>query len=386
LASSSFWGLIHCDGRRSDEGHFMAEVRLLDVGKYFGKHRVYENLNLTVQDSECFTLLGPSGCGKTVTVRLIAGFEQPTFGDLFIGKTLVSSTAKRIHLPPESRKIGIVFQDYAVWPHKTAFENVVYPLTIQQIQKNEASTRAERSLEQVALKGLENRLPYQLSGGQQQRVALARALVSRPEIMLLDEPLSNLDAKLRLEMRSEIRRIQKHLGITTVYVTHDQAEALSLADRIAVMNLGRISQLGSPREVYEYPENRFVAGFMGEANVFDGTIETIRKETGTSRVKIDDHLRIEGRLPKDFATYSIGDKVSCFIRLESVLGNEPCEQRLQAKILDTSYYGESERYELELPGKRILRVVRFNPTGRAFNPGETLEISLPAEKVIVLKE
>ncbi len=245
----------------------MAEVRLLDVGKYFGKHRVYENLNLTVQDGECFTLLGPSGCGKTVTVRLIAGFGQPTSGDLFIGKTLVSSAGKKIRLPPESRKIGIVFQDYAVWPHKTAFENVIFPLTIQRIQKNEAARRAERSLDQVALKGLESRLPYQLSGGQQQRVALARALVSRPEVMLLDEPLSNLDANLREEMRFEIKELQKNTGVTIFYVTHDQEVALAISDRVAIMDRdGRVRQVGTPDEIYERPADAFVFKFMGLSN------------------------------------------------------------------------------------------------------------------------
>jgi len=245
----------------------MAEVRLLNVGKYFGEHRVYEGLNLTVQDGECFTLLGPSGCGKTVTVRLVAGFEQPTSGDVFIGKTLVSSAAKRIHLPPESRKTGIVFQDYAVWPHKTAFENVVFPLTIQRVQKYEAAARAEHALDQVALKGLENRLPYQLSGGQQQRVALARALVSRPEIMLLDEPLSNLDANLREEMRFEIKELQRNTGVTIFYVTHDQEVALAISDRVAIMDRGgRVRQVGTPDEIYEKPTDAFVFKFMGLSN------------------------------------------------------------------------------------------------------------------------
>jgi iron(III) transport system ATP-binding protein len=245
----------------------MAEVRLAGVGKYFENHKVYEDLDLTVRDGECFTLLGPSGCGKTVTVRLIAGFEQPTYGDLFIGKTLVSSAARKIHLPPESRKIGIVFQDYAVWPHKTAFENVIYPLTIQRIQKSEAAARTQRALDQVNLGGLENRLPYQLSGGQQQRVALARALVSKPEVMLLDEPLSNLDANLREEMRFEIKELQKSTGVTIFYVTHDQEIALAISDRVAIMDRdGRVRQIGAPDEIYEHPADAFVFKFMGVSN------------------------------------------------------------------------------------------------------------------------
>ena len=245
----------------------MAEVRLMGVGKHFDSHKVYEDLDLTVHDGECFTLLGPSGCGKTVTVRLIAGFEHPTHGDVFIGKTLVSSATRKIHLPPESRKIGIVFQDYAVWPHKTAFENVIYPLTIQRIEKNEAASRTQRALEQVNLGGLESRLPYQLSGGQQQRVALARALVSKPEVMLLDEPLSNLDANLREEMRFEIKELQKSTGVTIFYVTHDQEIALALSDRVAIMDRnGRIRQVGAPDEIYENPTDAFVFRFMGVSN------------------------------------------------------------------------------------------------------------------------
>jgi iron(III) transport system ATP-binding protein len=267
LTSSFFWDLIYFDSCRLDGGRFMAEVRLAGVGKHYDKHKVYEDLNLTVRDGECFTLLGPSGCGKTVTVRLIAGFEPPTFGDLFIGKTLVSSAAKKIHLPPESRNIGIVFQDYAVWPHKTAFENVIYPLTIQRIQKNEAATRAQSALEQVNLRTLENRLPYQLSGGQQQRVALARALVSKPEVMLLDEPLSNLDANLREEMRFEIKALQKSTGVTIFYVTHDQEIALAISDRVAIMDRnGHVRQIGAPDEIYENPADAFVFKFMGVSN------------------------------------------------------------------------------------------------------------------------
>lgn len=245
----------------------MAEVRLIGVGKHFDSYKVYENLDLTVHDGECFTLLGPSGCGKTVTVRLIAGFEHPTHGDVFIGKTLVSSATRKIHLPPESRKIGIVFQDYAVWPHKTAFENVIYPLTIQRIEKSEAVKRTQRALEQVNLGGLENRLPYQLSGGQQQRVALARALVSKPEVMLLDEPLSNLDANLREEMRFEIKELQKSTGVTIFYVTHDQEIALAISDHVAIMDRdGRVRQVGAPDEVYENPADAFVFKFMGVSN------------------------------------------------------------------------------------------------------------------------
>ncbi|HBT18328.1 MAG TPA: ABC transporter [Firmicutes bacterium] len=245
----------------------MAEVKLENISKHYGEHRVIENLNITVKEGECFTFLGPSGCGKTVILRLIAGFERPTNGEIFIGSSLVSSAEQKIHLPPEERKIGVVFQDYAVWPHKTVYENVIYPLKIQRIDKNEAKQRTMQAITQVGLKGLEKRLPYQLSGGQQQRVALARALVSKPEIMLLDEPLNNLDAKLREEMRFEIKELQREIGVTILYVTHDQEVALAISDRIAIFDhTGHVRQIGAPREIYEKPADKYVFNFMGVSN------------------------------------------------------------------------------------------------------------------------
>jgi iron(III) transport system ATP-binding protein len=245
----------------------MAGVRLENVSKSYGKYAVVRNLSITINDGECFTFLGPSGCGKTVVLRMIAGFEQPDSGEIWIGDTLVSCPSRKIFLPPEQRRIGVVFQDYAVWPHKTVFENVVYPLTIQKVPNNEASDRALKSVAMVNLGGLEKRLPFQLSGGQQQRVALARALVSHPGIMLLDEPLSNLDANLREEMRFEIKELQKNTGVTILYVTHDQEVALAISDRVAIMDkTGAIRQIGTPDEIYEQPADSFVFKFMGVSN------------------------------------------------------------------------------------------------------------------------
>ena len=336
----------------------MAEVRLLDVGKYFGHHRVYENLNLTIQDGECFTLLGPSGCGKTVTVRLIAGFEQPTSGDLFIGKTLVSSAAKRVHLPPESRKIGIVFQDYAVWPHKTAFENVVYPLTIQRIQKSEAAARAGRSLEQVALKGLENRLPYQLSGGQQQRVALARALVSRPEVMLLDEPLSNLDANLREEMRFEIKELQKDTGVTIFYVTHDQEIALAISDRVAIMDRdGRVRQVGSPDEIYEKPADAFVFKFMGLSNFIPVELKNSRVYIKGSDIALENISVPEGK--RDKQNLVAGCRPSDINLSRDGMGTKGIVKRMV-------FLGSIIDYRIEMGGREI-RVQQDTPEALSKN-------------------
>jgi iron(III) transport system ATP-binding protein len=287
----------------------MAEVRLENISKSYEKHRVFESLSLTIRDGECFTLLGPSGCGKTVILRFIAGFEHPTTGEILIGKTLVSSAAKRIQLPPESRKIGVVFQDYAVWPHMTVFDNVVYPLRIQGVNKNEASSRTDHAVEQVSLRGLGRRFPYQLSGGQQQRVALARALVSKPEIMLLDEPLSNLDANLREEMRFEIKELQRETGVTILYVTHDQEVALAISDRMAVMDRdGKIRQIGAPDEIYEDPVDSFVFRFMGLSNFIPAEIRDSRLYVKGSDIRVGiplpqgkagDHGLVMGCRPSD---------------------------------------------------------------------------------------
>ncbi|HHY33775.1 MAG TPA: ABC transporter ATP-binding protein [Firmicutes bacterium] len=246
----------------------MAEVRLEGICKRYGRHEVLKDLSITIKDRECFTFLGPSGCGKTVILRQVAGFENPDKGQIFIGDTLVASGERRISLPPETRKISVVFQDYAVWPHRTVFENVAYPLHIQRVPKGEVEERTREAISQVGLAGLEKRMPYQLSGGQQQRVALARALVSRPQVMLLDEPLNNLDANLREEMRFEIKELQRKFGVTILYVTHDQDTALVISDRIAILDKnGKIRQVGSPREVYENPVDAFVFKFMGVANL-----------------------------------------------------------------------------------------------------------------------
>jgi iron(III) transport system ATP-binding protein len=245
----------------------MAEVRLENLTAVFGTHRVFEDFALTIRDGECFTLLGPSGCGKTVVGRMIAGFEQPSAGEIYIGGQLVSSASENVHVPTERRGIGVVFQDYAVWPHKTVFQNVVYPLQIQRIARAEAEARCREAIALVHLDGLEQRFPSELSGGQQQRVALARALVSRPRLLLLDEPLTNLDANLREEMRFEIKDLQKQTGVTILYVTHDQEIALAISDRMGIMGKnGALRQIGSPHEVYTNPDDGFVFDFLGVAN------------------------------------------------------------------------------------------------------------------------
>ena len=246
----------------------MATVNIQNVTKAFGDNVVLREFNATFRDGEFITLLGPSGCGKTTMLRIIAGFEKPTRGEVYIDGALVSGG--KTFVPPEKRGIGMVFQSYAVWPRMNVFDNVAYPLTIRHVSKAEIKTSVERVLGIVHLSQYAERFPNQLSGGQQQRVALARALVAEPKLLLLDEPLSNLDAKLRESMRFEIKEIQRKLGITVVYVTHDQTEAMAMSDRIFLINRGDVQQCGTPQEIYNSPVNQFVADFLGNVDFFKG--------------------------------------------------------------------------------------------------------------------
>ena len=249
----------------------MASVTITGVTKSFGNVKVLQEFNQKFEDGEFITLLGPSGCGKTTMLRLIAGFEKPSSGEIYIGDKLVSS--EKEFLPPEKRGIGMVFQSYAVWPHMNVFDNIAYPLKIQKISKSEIEERVNQVLKIVHLEQYKDRFPSELSGGQQQRVALGRALVAQPEILLLDEPLSNLDAKLREEMRYEIKEITKKLKITVIYVTHDQIEAMTMSDRIVLINKGEVQQVAPPQEIYSKPKNMFVANFVGKVDFIKGKVE-----------------------------------------------------------------------------------------------------------------
>lgn len=240
----------------------MSSVTFENIGKSFGDVRVISNFNLEVKDGDFVSFLGPSGCGKTTCLRMVAGLETSTEGKISIGNGLVSDCDKNIFVNPEHRKVGMVFQSYAVWPHMNVFDNIAYPLKVEKTSKSEIQKRVMEILEIVELNGLEKRMPNELSGGQQQRVALARGLVAKPKVLLLDEPLSNLDAKLREKMRVDIRKIQKDFGITCIYVTHDQIEAFTMSDKIVIMNGGDIVQVGSPEEIRNNPANDFVADFI----------------------------------------------------------------------------------------------------------------------------
>ena len=251
----------------------MADVIIKDVTKNFvtkafGSVTAVDHLNLTIKSGECFSFLGPSGCGKTTTLRMIAGFEDLTEGEIWIGdkKMSVSGKNEKYYLPPEKRGLGMVFQAFAVWPHMNVFENIAFPLKVLKMNKTDIVSKVKVAMEHTSLTGLEKLFPYNLSGGQQQRIALARAIVTNPEVLLLDEPLSNLDPKLREIMRFEIKDLQRKMGFTIIYVTHDQAEAMALSDRMLVMDMGVIQEVGTPIDIYTKPANKFVFGFIGHSN------------------------------------------------------------------------------------------------------------------------
>ncbi|NJE30269.1 ABC transporter ATP-binding protein [Thermococcus sp. 18S1] len=252
----------------------MAEVKLINVWKQFGEFTAVKDMNLEVKDGEFMILLGPSGCGKTTTLRMIAGLEEPSRGQVYIGDTLVADPEKGVFVPPKDRDIAMVFQSYALYPHMTVYDNIAFPLKLRKVPKAEIDERVREVAEMLGLTELLRRKPRELSGGQRQRVALGRAIVRKPHVFLMDEPLSNLDAKLRVKMRAELKRLQKQLGVTTIYVTHDQVEAMTMGDRIAVINQGVLQQVGTPDEVYNRPANTFVAGFIGAPpmNFIDATV------------------------------------------------------------------------------------------------------------------
>lgn len=293
----------------------MEAVVLENVSKYYGKFKALDRVSLSIEKGEIFTLLGPSGCGKSTTLRVIAGLEIPEEGRVYLeGEDI---TYKK----PYERSTAMMFQNYALWPHMTVFDNVAFGLRMKGYSKEEIRRRVKWALELVGLQGLENRYPLQLSGGQQQRVALARAIVVEPKVLLLDEPLSNLDAKLRVKVREDIVLLQRKLGTTMIYVTHDQEEAMSISDRIAIMDKGRVVQVGTPKEIYHKPSNFFVATFMGRSNVLRGIVKS--SSNGLYRVSVG-RLSLYGVAPGERP--SVGEEVFVVIRYEAVRRAEPGEE------------------------------------------------------------
>jgi putative spermidine/putrescine transport system ATP-binding protein len=346
-----------------------ADVRLLGVRKTYGEVVAVDHVDLEVRQGEFFTMLGPSGSGKTTCLRMIAGFERPDHGGIELGGADVTG------LPPNERDVNTVFQDYALFPHMTVGQNVEYGLKVKKVPAADRRLRVAEALELVRLAGFEGRRPGQLSGGQRQRVALARALVNRPRVLLLDEPLGALDLKLRQQLQVELKRIQQEVGITFVYVTHDQDEALTMSDRIAVMDDGRVLQVGAPNEVYDEPRSQFVAGFVGVSNLLELEIESV--ESGLARLKLGPHDNVSADVDHA-ARAGAGARAIVTIRPERILIAESSERAGEhdcwaaGTVRDSLYAGPVTRFVVALEGGGELMVVRQNAR-TSFDDAEALQ-------------
>lgn len=352
-------------------------VELSGVSKRFGDFTAVDNLEIRIREGEFFSLLGPSGCGKTTTLRMIAGFEDPTEGGLSVaGEPMLG-------VPPYRRPVNTVFQSYALFPHLDVSENVAFGLRRSKVPKGEIGNRVAEACAMVQLSGFEKRKPSKLSGGQQQRVALARALVNRPKVLLLDEPLGALDLKLRKEMQIELKNLQHSLGITFVYVTHDQEEALTMSDRIAVMDDGKVRQIADPATLYELPADRFVAGFIGETNTFSGEVVDTAKNRAI--IRSEDGFEIEALVP-DGREASKGEEAHATVRPEKVrLGGEG-DNVVSGRIRDVVYLGSSTQYIVETTGGKRISLVRQNTRDASCEKeGDEVTVAWDAENCLTLE-
>jgi iron(III) transport system ATP-binding protein len=353
-------------------------IDVADLTKRFGSASVVNRVGFAIEEGELFTLLGPSGCGKTTLLRLVAGFYHADEGEIrFDGRRMND-------VPPDQRGIGMVFQNYALWPHMTVAGNIGYGLRLRKVPAAEIAERTRGVLAKVGLTGLGERYPGQLSGGQQQRVALARALVLNPRILLLDEPLSNLDAKIRVQVRAEIRKLQKELGITTVYVTHDQEEALTLSDRIAVLNQGNVLQVGPPKELYERPANRFVADFIGINNLIDGTVRALdpaQRRLVAATVLGDVVVQQDDR-------FRPGDRCVLCVRPENAVLDGPAaadQNVLKGRISFAAYLGNTLRYDVDLGSGIVFRADIRDPLHHEQRPmGSTVDLAFAAASAVAI--
>jgi len=355
----------------------MIDVELRSVTKKFGPVVAAEDVSLQVCQGEFLTLLGPSGCGKTTTMRLIAGLETPTSGEILIREQCVTD------LPPYHRNVSLMFQNYALFPHKNVFDNIAFGLKYRKVPGKERKQRVKESLALVHLPGMESRYPRQLSGGQQQRIALARALVVKPAVLLLDEPLSNLDLKMREKMRVELKQIQEQVGITFVFVTHDQQEALMLSDRVAVMDEGKIIQVGTPREVYERPRSRFVAEFVGQSNFLEGHIVDTR--SSETEVELASGLRLSVPAAPHLTK---GSKVAVQVRAERVriYPERPLVRghAFAASVERMLYIGDTIQYLLQLESHDLLMATCPTTSAPPLDRGATVWIGFDSEDCLVL--
>ena len=372
----------------------MLSVSFNNITKRFERTVAVSDLSLEIATGELFFMLGPSGCGKTTCLRMVAGFAQPDGGQLRFGERIMNNVA------PHQRNTGMVFQNYALWPHLTVKGNVEYGLRVRKVDNASREKRVKEALEMVRLGHLGDRYTSQLSGGQQQRVALARALVIRPDVLLLDEPLSNLDAQLRLEMRREIKRLHEETGTTALYVTHDQEEALSIADRIAILREGVLQQVGTPRELYRAPVSRFVAEFIGETNFLPGVVET----TDTQFLNVSTPAGMLRATRPESRTFEKGQNIWCSIRPEAWhVNNEGAINSLAAQLKSVMYLGEREQYQAYLTAQqnsgkiageaaasdnawRDIKIAVTNPGENAPRVGEQLSLSCDPADVVVLSQ
>ena len=351
-------------------------VRLDHITKIYKDYKTEKNfaavddISLDIKPGSFVTLLGPSGCGKTTTLRMVAGFESPDKGEIYIGDQAINE------LTPNKRDTAMVFQSYALLPHYNVFDNIAYGLKIRKVAKDEIAERVMAMLKLVELEGLEGRMTNQLSGGQQQRVALARALVVQPSVLLFDEPLSNLDAKLRVAMRTEIRRIQQTVGITAIYVTHDQSEAMSISDQIIIMNKGKIAQMGTPREIYYQPKNEFVADFIGEVNFLTGSVTSIDSKAI--------HVDVGGVdiTAESFEKVSKGDSCKIVLRPESITladkGVLPCTVTL------STFMGSYQYYQVDVNGMMI-KITEYNPKNhKLYEAGDKAYLNFESHNLHIL--
>jgi len=353
-------------------------IELRNVTKRYGDIMANDNINLSIRQGELMTLLGPSGCGKTTALRCITGHNIPDEGQVFLDNKDVTN------VPTHKRELGMVFQNFALFPHMTVFDNVGFPLMIRGVDKAQRRERVMAALQLIRMETYETHFPRQISGGQQQRVGLARALVYQPKVLLLDEPLSNLDAKLREEMRFEIRELIDRLGITAVYVTHDQSEALALSDRVAVMNVGRIEQVGTPDQIYDCPESRFVADFIGLSDFIEGTVVAVDAEEGTALVQVGD-LEILTLLTSDHAP---GRDALLFVRPNDIellpAAHEDGPNVFSGRIHKRTYLGDRNDYRVIAGQKLELRV---QTDGKVrFEEGENVKLHLPMSHCRVILE
>ena len=360
--------------RREPEGG--VAVELSGVTKRFGEFVAVDDLTLDIREGEFFSLLGPSGCGKTTTLRMIAGFEEPTEGTISVAGEPMRG------VPPYKRPVNTVFQSYAVFPHMNVFDNVAFGLRRAGVKGEELRQRVTEACAMVQLEGFEKRKPNALSGGQQQRVALARALVNRPKVLLLDEPLGALDLKLRKEMQLELKSLQHEVGITFIYVTHDQEEALTMSDRIAVMNEGKVQQVADPNILYESPRNRFVANFIGQTNMFSGMVESVNGERVTLRTRA--RTRIEAVTP-EVNGVEVGAEAQAAVRPEKVRFGSSGDNVSNARIRQIVYLGVSTQYIAELPDGGTLVLYQQNVHDSAGpGVGEEVSVAWDAQHCLVL--